>query len=204
LLLKKPVEHVKAAEAALVLRPAIAKPVANADAHLLMASALCYLDNRPEAVGHLLESVRISPRRSIDAMRIALDLWRHESPSDSRSLVELWITLTGLESRTRERNGDYQSVLCDRLLILAAYAEQARLTGLAETTYRRIIEIDPSVHAAQNNLAVILARDSQQLVVARNHVKAALELKPSSTQYRDTLEQIDKQIRLKRQIESTN
>ena len=74
-----------------------------------------------------------------------------------------------------------------RLLILAEYAEQTHDVELAEATYRRLLQVDPTLHVACNNLAVVLGRRPGYVEEARTLARRAVAAAPDNREYRETL-----------------
>ncbi len=72
-------------------------------------------------------------------------------------------------------------------LTLALACEQVRQLQRAEHAYRKVLQLQPDTHVAQNNLAMVLARKDENLEEARILAQSAIDHLPHSANYRDTL-----------------
>ncbi|MCP4008558.1 MAG: tetratricopeptide repeat protein [Proteobacteria bacterium] len=193
-----------AAEAALLLRYALQRSPDQADAHLLMANAMAHLGDRTTAGAHLSEAVAADPSRSRQALQVSLYLASEVIKIEPRTLLGWWESITWLESAYISRqslsveplqsqsnlkaNRLGQARLISRLNVLAGFAETRSDAALAEAVYRRILQLDNNAHIANNNLAMILSGEKSSLDEALMLARRAVEIRPSSNDYRDTLE----------------
>ena len=61
----------------------------------------------------------------------------------------------------------------------------------AQQNYLKALELNPQLHEAHYNIALTYLHEGD-IARAKEHVKAALNVKPGETAYQDLLEQIEK------------
>jgi len=74
-----------------------------------------------------------------------------------------------------------------RLLSLGMLQEGSGAAAAAETTYRRVIQADPNVPEALNNLAMVIVNRNGDLDEAQSFVEKAVQLNAKAAAYQDTL-----------------
>lgn len=184
-----------AAKTLLILQPVLRWAPDTVPAHLLVAYAYGYFQDKTAALSHLAAAVAADPDASVAVLRLSLKMFDADQGITGSDLVDWWITLTQLELRDRKATSQSaRSLLLDRLAILAALAEKRQDHMLLVSAYRQLLKINPNHHIALNNLAVVLMKQGQDLSEARDLARKAVALSPHSVDYADTLSAINANI----------